>query len=180
MYLFIKNFLMWTIFKVFIEFVTVLLLFYVLVLWTQDTWDISSFSLSCIGEGNGSPLQCSCPENPRDGGAWWAAVYGVAQSRTRLKWLSSSSSSSSTGDWTFTPYLGRQSLNHWTAGKVHFNVAPKWCFKKNLLVCSLFISLYYFPGIQQSESVIHTYIHIYISPLCFRLFFLYRPLQSIE
>ena len=49
------------------------------------------FSLSGIGEGNGNPLQCSCLENPRDGGAWWAAVYGVAQSRTRLKWLSSSS-----------------------------------------------------------------------------------------
>ena len=49
------------------------------------------FSLSCI-EGNGNPLQCSCLENPRDGGAWWAAVYGVAQSWTRLKWLSSSSS----------------------------------------------------------------------------------------
>ena len=47
------------------------------------------FSLSCIGEGNGNPLQCSCLENPRDGGAWWAAVYGVAQSRTRLKRLSS-------------------------------------------------------------------------------------------
>ena len=42
------------------------------------------FSLSCIGEGNGNPLQCSCLEDPRDGGAWWAAVYGVAQSRTRL------------------------------------------------------------------------------------------------
>ena len=53
------------------------------------------FSLSCIGEGNGNPLQCSCLENPRDGGAWWAAIYGVAQSRTRLKQLSSSSSSSS-------------------------------------------------------------------------------------
>ena len=49
------------------------------------------FSLSCIGEGNGNPLQCSCLENPRDGGAWWAAVYGVAQSWTRLKWLSSNS-----------------------------------------------------------------------------------------
>ena len=47
------------------------------------------------GEGNGNPFQCSCLENPRDGGAWWAAVYGVAQNRTRLKWLSSSSSSSS-------------------------------------------------------------------------------------
>ena len=51
------------------------------------------FSLSCIGEGNGSPLQCSCLENPRDRGAWWAAVYGVAQSQTRLKRLNSSSSS---------------------------------------------------------------------------------------
>ena len=48
------------------------------------------FSLSCIGEANGNPLQCSCLEKPRDGGAWWAAVYGVAQSRTRLKRLSSS------------------------------------------------------------------------------------------
>ena len=50
------------------------------------------FSLSFIGEGNGNPLQCSCLENPRDGGAWWAAVYGVTQSRTRLKQLTSSSS----------------------------------------------------------------------------------------
>ena len=48
------------------------------------------FSLSCIGEGNGNPLQCPCLENPRDGGALWAAVYGVAQSRTGLKRLSSS------------------------------------------------------------------------------------------
>jgi len=47
------------------------------------------FSLSCTGEGNGNPLQCSCMENPRCGGASWAAVYGVAQSRTRLKRLSS-------------------------------------------------------------------------------------------
>ena len=48
------------------------------------------FSLSCIGEGNGNPLQCSCLENPMDRGAWWAAVYGVVQSWTRLKRLSSS------------------------------------------------------------------------------------------
>ena len=53
------------------------------------------FSLLCIGEGNGNPLQCSCLEKPRDEGAWWAAVYGVAQSQTQLKQLSSSSSSSS-------------------------------------------------------------------------------------
>ena len=52
------------------------------------------FSLSCIGKGNGNPLQCSCLENPRDGGAWWAPVYGVTQSRAQLKQLSSSSSSS--------------------------------------------------------------------------------------
>ena len=50
------------------------------------------FSLSCIEEGNGNPLQCSCLENPRGGGARWASVYGVAQSQTRLKRLSSSSS----------------------------------------------------------------------------------------
>ena len=54
-------------------------------------WLHFHFSLSCIGEGNGNPLQSSCLENPRDGGAWWAAFCGVTQSRTRLKWLSSSS-----------------------------------------------------------------------------------------
>ena len=64
------------------------------------------FSLSCIGGGNGNPLQCSCLENPREGGAWWAAVYGVAQSRTRLKWLSSSSrvlGKTSMDPWKHTP-----------------------------------------------------------------------------
>ena len=63
----------------------------------------TSLSLSCVGEGNGNPLQCSCLENPRDGGAWWAAIYGVAWSRTRLKWLSSSSSSLNV----------KQNLNKW-------------------------------------------------------------------
>ena len=56
-------------------------------------WLHFHFSLCCIGEGNGSPLQCSCLENPRDRGACWAAIYGVAQSRTQLTQLSSSSSS---------------------------------------------------------------------------------------
>ena len=65
--------------------------------WSRKELDMTErlhfhFSLSCIGEGNGNPLQCSCLENPRDGGAWWAAVYGVARSWTRLKRLSSSSS----------------------------------------------------------------------------------------
>ena len=64
--------------------------------------DFTFASLSCIGEGNGNPLQCSCLENPRDGGGWWAAIYGVAQSRTRLKRLSSSSSGID------TCYLGSQ------------------------------------------------------------------------
>ena len=56
-------------------------------------WLHFHFSLSCIGEGNGTPLQYSCLENPMDGGAWWAAIYGVTRSQTQLKWLSSSSSS---------------------------------------------------------------------------------------
>ena len=65
--------------------------------WGREESDMTErlhfhFSLSHIGEGNGNPLQCSCLENPRDGGAWWAAIYGVAQSQTRLKQLSSSSS----------------------------------------------------------------------------------------
>ena len=69
--------------------------------WTEDPGGLQSMgswrvghdwatSLSCIGEGNGKPLQCSCLESPRDRGAWWAAIYGVAQSRTWLKRLSSS------------------------------------------------------------------------------------------
>ena len=64
------------------------------------------FSLSRIGEGNGHPLPCSCLENPRDGGAWWAAVYGVAQSLTRLKRLSSNSSSSSSVAVLFPVFKG--------------------------------------------------------------------------
>ena len=65
--------------------------------WRHQELDMTErlhfyFSLSCIGEGNGNPLQCSCLENPRDSEAWWAAVYGIAQSQTRLKRLSSSSS----------------------------------------------------------------------------------------
>ena len=64
--------------------------------WGREELDTTErlhfhFSLSCIGEGNGNALQYSCLENPRDGGAWWAAVYGVAKTRTRLKRLSSSS-----------------------------------------------------------------------------------------
>ena len=68
--------------------------------WESDTTERLHFHfpLFCIGGGNGSPLQCSCLENPKDGGAWWAAVFGVAQSQTRLKRLSSSSK-----PWTQLP-----------------------------------------------------------------------------
>ena len=70
-------------------------------------WE-TSLSLSCIGEGHGNPLQCSCLENPRDRGTWWAAVYGVAQSRTWLKRLSSSSSISQSQKWIW----GRSIVNN--------------------------------------------------------------------
>ena len=72
------------------------------------------FSLSRIGEGNGNPLQCSCLENPRDSGAWWAAVYGVAQSRTWLKRLSSSSS------------IGNAGLPQWLSSKDSTCNAGDW------------------------------------------------------
>ena len=78
--------------------------------WGRQELDMTErlhfhFSLSCIGEGNGNPLQCSCLENPRDGEPWWAAIYGVAQSRTRLKRLSSSSSSSNKwSSWSSSYY----------------------------------------------------------------------------
>ena len=72
-------------------------------------WLHFHFSLSCIGEGNGNPLQCSCLENPRDGGAWWAPIYGVTQSRTQVKWLSSSSSSL---------FLTEPSTSFWSSGSI--------------------------------------------------------------
>ena len=77
---------------------------------------LSLFTFHYIGEGNGNPLQCSCLGNPRDGGAWWAAVFGVAQSRTRLKWLSSSSRMGDTvrtaGQLKGEPTFEQESLVH--------------------------------------------------------------------
>ena len=88
---------------------------------------VASLSLSCSGEGNGNPLQCSCLENPRDGGSWWAAVYGVTQSRTRLKWFSSSSSSSSMRanlewGWMLVTGLGATSF-WWTVSSAYCGFA---------------------------------------------------------
>ena len=87
---------------------------------------VTSLSLSRIREGNGNPLQCSCLENPRDGGAWWASVYGVAQCRTQLKRLSSSSSSSRLL-WselcTFKIYIWKLlSLKWWGSEKGLWNI----------------------------------------------------------
>jgi len=86
--------------------------------WGREELDTTErlhfhFSLSCTGEGNGNPLQCSCLEDPRDRGAWWAAVYGVTQSWTRLKQLSSSSSSSNHCDiQRHKPMLKSRSKEH--------------------------------------------------------------------
>ena len=80
---------------------------------------VTSLSLSYIGEGNSNPFQYSCLENPRDRGAWWTAVYGVAQSRTQLKWLSSSSSSSSSS------YIAGGFFTCWTTWE-HMHALITW------------------------------------------------------
>ena len=89
------------------------------------------FSLSWIEEGNGNPLQCSCLENPRDGGAWWAAVYGVAQSWTQLKRLSRSSSRKvegwSRGKTRLEPDLG----SLWVFDKYHDFSEPWFSYLSN-------------------------------------------------
>ena len=100
------------------------------------------FSLSCIGEGNGNPLQCSCLESPRDGGAWWAAVCGVTQSQTRLKRLSSSSFQRLVNikkvggfiDWLH---------NFWWFALTFTILFLCFCFFKNVHLISLFCLLLY-------------------------------------
>ena len=72
-----------------------------------------SLSLSCIGEGNGNPLQCSCLENPRDGGAWWAAVYGVAESDMTVTFVRPERSAGGEG---MPMDLGRLGTEHWRDG----------------------------------------------------------------
>ena len=94
--------------------------------WVRQDWG-TSLSLSSIGEGNGTPLQCSCLENPRDGGAWWAAVYGVTQSRARLKRLSSSSSSKgSTAPVTLGFLLFPDCVLHFTSLALVQMLIPLW------------------------------------------------------
>ena len=92
--------------------------------WGREELDTTEqldfhFSLSGIGEGNGNPLQCSCLENPRDGLASWAAVYGVAQSRTRLKRISSSRNQ------VFLDFLLLHSSLLWWKGHLFFGVSSR-------------------------------------------------------
>ena len=102
--------------------------------WTEEPGRLQSMgslrvrhdwvtSLSRIGKGNGNPLYCSCLENPRDGGAWWAAVYGVAQSRAWLTRLSSSSSNQGKGSSFFSPLPDDAISRKTTIGVSHF-VSP--------------------------------------------------------
>ena len=90
----------------------------------RTEWPHFPFSLSCIGEGNGNPLQCSCLENPRDGGAWWAAVYGVAQSWTRWSDLAAAAAAALIYTWALyilcplnalTTLWGRYYYPHFTS-----------------------------------------------------------------
>ena len=95
--------------------------------WGREESDMTEwlhlhFSLSCTGEGNGNPLQCSCLENPRDGGAWWAAVYGVAQSQTWLTRLSSSSSSSGVFASTNQYNLWYSMCKNWPGKRIPFDL----------------------------------------------------------
>ena len=85
------------------------------------------FSPSCIGEGNGNPLQCSCLENPRDGGAWWAAVYGVAQSWTRLKRLSSSRRYEHPSNYSVKSTM----LEKWTRNYKNIKESATWKWKED-------------------------------------------------
>ena len=110
------------------------------------------FSFSCIGEGNGNPLQCSCLENPRDGGARWAAIYGVAQSQTWLKQLSSSSNSIHVSMLLF-PFISLSSLP--TVSKV----------------CSVHLCLHSCPA-NRFVSMNHLsrfYMYVLIHNICFSL-----------
>ena len=120
--------------------------------WGREELDMTEclpfhFSLSCIGEGNGNPLQCSCLENPRDGGAWWAAVYGVTQSRTRLKRLSSSSTQAF------------QYSNNW--------FSPALAVLLTLLLCPSHSCLIISPGLVRSFiTVLFVIARVWKQPKC--------------
>ena len=118
------------------------------------------FSLSCTGEGNGNPLQCSCLENPRDEGAWWAAVYRVAQSRTRLKRLSSSSTLVCLLFWInfrmFIYFLSSEKVL-WDFRLEYFNLRRTLFFPSSLCYRNLFLYFITYSKLTVSED---TYTNI--------------------
>ena len=100
---------------------------------------VTSLSLftSCLGEGNGNPLQCSCLENPRDGGAWWAAIYGVAQSRTRLKQLSSNTN--------------RESVKHFALSQRLMKIISELGINSSLQGCQVALGLVRFGEVMEFQ-----------------------------
>ena len=111
--------------------------------WESDTTERLHFyfSLSCIGEGNGNPLQYSCLENPREGGAWWAAVYGVAQSRTWLKWLSSSIETRRKAELVYRASHDMYGECHWPRWAIAC-ISWWWCQKCPFLATRLWFTPY--------------------------------------
>ena len=136
--------------------------------WELDMtqWIHFHFSLPCIGEGNGNPLWCSCLENPRDGGAWWAAVYGIAQSQTRLKRLDNNNPLF-LNTWHL-PESVKISLGDFVGLVIFHLVISKFQslgFLFNFLFChalQLINNTMIISGEQQRDSAIH--IHVSVLP----------------
>ena len=147
------------------------------ILWTEEPGRLQSmgslesdttewlhfhFSLSCTGEGNGNPLQCSCLENPRDGEAWWAAISGVAQSQTRVEWLTSSSSSSSSSSvwdecncavvWAF---FGIAFLWDWNEKLTFSSPVATAEFSKFVVILSAALSQHHLSGFEIAHLEFH-------------------------
>ena len=111
-------------------------------------WYLFPFSLSCIGEGNGNPLQCYCLENPRDGGAWWAAIYGVAQSRTWLSDLAAAAAAAVYTTWCYSLHLSHSFF-------------PPLCPQ----ACSLHLHLHFFPANRFINTILYIYTMEYYSAI---------------